>query len=197
MNERSFIVKSPGLAYLGDFIIPPWRGFPLPLSGEKTHLPCFSRPRVQIRFQGVLRHDGRGIRVQCRAIDRRLTRLRNELPDCNNSTQDAHRVSDSFHDTPALLFRPNEECVCRFMSIVHKYADPPFFDEDVAGFSFCLNAGDRSSLTFERWMQPPDGLDSNQDNFVSPVLAGGAPSHWRFRRTRFRHVAASTGQSWL
>jgi hypothetical protein len=46
------------------------------------------------------------------------------------------------------------------MFVVHNMG-PSFYDEDAADFSFCLNAGDRSSLTFERWMQRPDGLDSN------------------------------------
>src|SRR5438067_13184555 len=86
------------------------------------------------------------------SIDRQLIRLPGKLPDRNNRAQTQKRVNDSFDDAQARLFRANQERVCRFMFVVHNMG-PSFYGEDVADFSFCLNAGDRSSLTFERWMQ--------------------------------------------
>ena len=107
-----------------------------------------------------MRHMENRVYSESFSIDRQLIRLLSKLPDRNNRAQTQKRVNRSFHDAPAPLFRANQERVCRFMFVVHNMR-PSFYDEDDADFSFCLNAGDRSSLTFERWMQRPDGLDSN------------------------------------
>ena len=107
-----------------------------------------------------MRHMESRVYSESFSIDRQLIRLLGKLPDRNNRAQTQKRVNDSFDDAPARLFRANQERVCRFMFVVHN-TGPSFYDEDAADFSFCLNAGDRSSLTFERWMQRPDGLDSN------------------------------------
>src|SRR6266567_1913876 len=100
------------------------------------------------------------IRLRRWSIKRHLIGLQSKLPERKNRAQTQKRVNRSFHDAPARLFRANQERVCRFMFVVHNMR-PSFYDEDDADFSFCLNAGDRSSLTFEGWMQRPDGLDSN------------------------------------
>jgi len=107
-----------------------------------------------------MRHMESRVYSESFSIDRQLIRLLGKLPDRNNRAQTQKRVNRSFHDAPARLFRANQERVCRFMFVVHNMR-PSFYDEADADFSFCLNAGDRSSLTFERWMQRPDGLDSN------------------------------------
>ena len=82
------------------------------------------------------------------------------------------------------------------MFVVHNMG-PFFYGEDADDFSFCLNAGDRSSLTFERWMQLRRELDSNKDKFVAQVPARRALSHRGFRRARLSHAAGCARRSWL
>jgi len=94
------------------------------------------------------------------SINRQPIGLQNKLPDRNNHAETQQRINHRFHRATALLLRANQERVCRFMFVVHNMR-PSLYDEDAADFSFCLNAGHRSSLTFERWMQRTDELDSD------------------------------------
>src|SRR5207244_11489878 len=60
-------------------------------------------------------------------INRQSIGLLNKLPDGNNRAQTEKRVNDSFHDATALLFRADQQRVCRFIFVVHDNMRPSFF----------------------------------------------------------------------
>jgi hypothetical protein len=83
------------------------------------------RASVRARFNLMTRHVGSQVRLPGHAINGQGIRLLGKLPDRNNHTHGQERVNNRFHDPSALLFRPNQERVCRFM-FVHNMPDVLF-----------------------------------------------------------------------
>jgi hypothetical protein len=112
MNERSFIVKS--LYEFSDF------GEQAPRAGSKPAARRLSsRFPIQGRYHLMMRRVESRLQSESLSIDRQPIWLLGKLPDRNNRAQTDKRVNDSFHDATALLFRANQERVCRFMFVVH------------------------------------------------------------------------------
>src|SRR6266478_9540618 len=83
--------------------------------------PIYARPCLMMR--NLRGH----ISVRRWRINRQSIGLLNKLPDGNNRAQTEKRVNDSFHDATALLFRADQQRVCRFIFVVHDNMRPSFF----------------------------------------------------------------------
>ena len=110
-------------------------------------------------FRSVVRDDGRRLRPQYQAINRKPARLLDKLPDRDNRAQNAHRINRSFQQVPALFFRANQERVSSLS--IHRRLILSF--KDAARFRFCLTrlSIEDSWLGVEDWMRRRNGLDSN------------------------------------
>jgi hypothetical protein len=91
--------------------------------GYKSYPQAFSRLRQRC-FHGVLRHHRHRLHGRSEAFIRNRRRLADKLPNRCDCTQNAQRVDHRFHHAPALLFRADQERVCRLSFVLHNFKTP-------------------------------------------------------------------------
>src|SRR6266487_2866200 len=112
MNERSFIVKSLSAIFRQQS----------PPTTQSRLTACFpSRSPFKTRSYLTMRHVWGQIWLRRWFINRQPIGLLSKLPDRNNRAQTYKRVNNSFHDAPALLFRLNQEPVCRLSFVIYTF----------------------------------------------------------------------------
>jgi hypothetical protein len=99
----------------------PWRTGSL---CSPARCPHASSGLIQRCFHGVLRHDRHRLRRRDQSFIRNRRRLPDKLPDRSDCTQDAQRVDHRFHNAPSLLFRVDQERVCRLSFVLHNFKTP-------------------------------------------------------------------------